>query len=104
MARQSLSDIVGRAVTSMDRVHEIIDREQAQLRMLMLAMILFALSLLLMHVRESKLRYQAPARPERTSSDISLQRSSPHFQPALSTRTIKPARKAGLIAKNSLTF
>jgi hypothetical protein len=75
----------------MDRVHEIIDREQAQLRMLMLTIILFALSLSLMLVRESKLRYQAPARPERTSSDISLQRSSPHFQPARSSQPVKQA-------------
>ena len=75
----------------MDRVREIIDREQAQFRMLTLAVILFALSLLLMHVRESKLRDQPAARPERTSSDISLRHPGPRFNP---TRLSLPVNQA----------
>jgi hypothetical protein len=75
----------------MDRVREIIEREQAQLRMLMLAVILFALSLSLMLVHESKMRDQAAIRPERTSSNISLQRSSSRFNPTRSSLPVKQA-------------
>jgi hypothetical protein len=75
----------------MDRVREIINREQAQLRMLMFAVILFVLSLSLMRVRQSKMCNQSVARPERTPSNISLQHSNPRFNHTRSSLSVKQA-------------
>lgn len=76
----------------MDRARELIDREREQLRLLMLAMVLFALSLSLMMVRDSKMRNRPVApQPDRASNIISAPPSSLRFDSTRFSMTEKRA-------------